>query len=614
MPSLSCQSIEFSRFGGAASLLAPENKYIRTSGWDAVAKEVSPTLDHRMFMRNLNMLRYGLAKARDAAQAQATLAAEAARFLDGVQWGDGQLIQADLVTSAAELWAFPFEAAFANYEKWLNDPDCGVIITRRIRGDFSDRAGPWPVTPRLLFLHAPAAADLEQSFIAEHESVLRSALAPWNKSELLAVHEVRSLDDITRYRDEFKPTYIHILAHGAQAPKDPFLPEEASWGLRLGDVGQPGVPPADVAEALQPKDGLPVVVTLAACDSGNQANPIFAGQSIAQELHLRGVPVVIGSQLPLTKPGSCTLTARFYQPLLEGEDARVALHAARVGLKSNDDAGHDWLSLVGYVRLPPEGYGAYLDEVGLRVDLRLLDAAQKRADKLNLEAAGPLEAFAEIEQNVRARLNSLTHRKQLFADRMDLLVECSGLEASAYKRLAELLFIRGSQYPDKRDTDWKASIEMLGRARDAYRTAYEGNLQSHWVGVQQLALDAVLMPSENRLSDYPIVQRAAELAVELAIRKGKDVRPGEESYWAYGTLTELSLLAPKAGRQRELDRAKEYAGKLVMTATAAGEEFPIASTRRQINRYIKWWTKEHGFFPRGNDLADDAREVLKILS
>jgi hypothetical protein len=126
MRPVSSQSIEFIRFGGAANLLAPENKYIRTSGWNTIAKEVSPTLDHKSFLRNLNMLRYGLAKPRDATQAQAALAAESIRFLDVVQWADGQLLQVDLITSAAELWAFPFEACFATYAQWLKDPDDGV--------------------------------------------------------------------------------------------------------------------------------------------------------------------------------------------------------------------------------------------------------------------------------------------------------------------------------------------------------------------------------------------------------------------------------------------------------------------------------------------------------
>src|SRR5215471_886793 len=98
MSSMSCQTIEFHRFGGSANLLSPENKYIRTAVWDALTKEVSPQLDHRTFQRNMNMLRYRLVTPEEAAQAQETLAAEAARFLDCVQYEHKQLLQVDVVT------------------------------------------------------------------------------------------------------------------------------------------------------------------------------------------------------------------------------------------------------------------------------------------------------------------------------------------------------------------------------------------------------------------------------------------------------------------------------------------------------------------------------------
>jgi hypothetical protein len=608
MMALVNRTIEFHRYDSEGDSLSPKNKYIRTAGWDEVAKELSPTLDYRTFQRSLNILRYHKqATPRDAARAQATLAEEAIRFLDATQPDEGGLLQLDVVTSAPELWAFPFESVFGKFEQWLATGDSGVIITRRIRGSFSEQATTWPVTPRVLFLHAPAAKDLDQSLIDEHIAALKSALAPWSRgkdviaSGLLAVNEVRSVKDLSQSREAFKPTYIHILAHGAPVPGDLFLPEDIIWGLRLGEPGQPGEPPVDIAAALVPKDGVPVVVTIAACDSGNQANPIYSERSIAQELHHKGVPVVIGSQLPLTKPGSCTFTRLFYEQLLEGEDARVALHRARVGLKADQDAGHDWLSLVAYVRLPPEGYGAYLDEVGLRIDLSLLDAAQVRADTFNAAPARPLTDFDEIEKHVRARMLSLIRRKQRFATRKDLLDECCGLEASALKRLSELLFIRGSKDPYRQTADWEASREALKLSLGAYRMAYEAALQSHWLGVQQLALDAALNGEVTRPGDYAIVERAAELS------------KGAEEYWAYGTLTELALLAPKAGRQRDLDAAKQNAAKLVESANKAGKAFPIQSTRRQINRYVWWWTTANGFFSNGQDLCEDARELHAVL-
>ena len=82
---------------------------------------------------------------------------------------------------------------------------------------------------------------------------------------------------------------------------------------------------------------------------------MFAANSVAQELHHCGVPVVVGSQLPLTKPGIAPARQSvFYVRLLRGEDVRVAFHAARVDLRADETTGHDWLSLVGYVGCLPK--------------------------------------------------------------------------------------------------------------------------------------------------------------------------------------------------------------------------------------------------------------------
>ena len=71
----------------------------------------------------------------------------------------------------------------------------------------------------------------------------------------------------------------------------------------------------------------------------------------------------------------------------------------------------------------------------------MLDAAQARADGLSA-SGGPLTEFAAIEEQLGSRLESLTRRRSGLTLRQDLLEECHGLEG-AYKRLAELLFVRG---------------------------------------------------------------------------------------------------------------------------------------------------------------------------
>lgn len=617
MVDVTCQMVEFHRYGRPQMILLRENRYIRTTGWDTLAQEVSPSLDQEDLLVHLNALRYeGVASAEEACTARTLLAQEAARFLDRIAPADDELLQVDLVTNAAELWAFPFEACFAQHPAWLKSADHGVVVTRRVRSEFAGTSTQWPVTPRVLFAHAPVTRDLEQALVDAHIEALSETLAPWARgkdvqaSGLLTVREVTSAQQLTRDRDELVPTYVHVLAHGAPTRRDPRLPQRETWGLRLGYEGEPGIEPADIAQALAPRNGLPVVVTVAACDSANQASPAFAVQSVVQELHRCGVPVVVGSQLPLTKAGSSVLTRAFYERLLLGQDVRVALHAARVALHADEASGHDWMSLVGYVRLPPEGYADHLAEFGLRLELQLLQAAQVRADLLAREHV-TRDEFAALERDLYRRLESLAGRQARLANRRDLIDECCGLRASAYKRLAELLFERGRRFEDRRADDWQASKRALHDALSAYRTAYEANLQSHWLGVQQLSLEVVLNGRLACADDWTLVARSARLA------RDANRNDGALDYWSCGTLTELALLAPYAGRPRDVAAARAAAALLVERARVAGDQFAVASTRRQIDRYVRWWTTAHGFFPAGGgpagDLSSDAREVLHVL-
>ena len=630
MAPVSYRTVEFHRFGPPEDILMPKNCYIRTCGWGEAAGELSPRLDYEVFEESLNALRYSSgASDSEVNEALERFSGEANHFLAKIQPEDGRLLQLDLVTNAAELWALPFEACFKDHPLWLEQPDRGVVITRRIRGDFSETATTWPVVPRVLFVHAPVAGDLDQKFIDTHAEALDAALQPWLrgpksleklpaekekwptvKGKLLAVKEVKSPEDLAQARLDFKPTHVHILAHGAKTRGNP-LSRKVIWGPRLGAPGQPGASPSEVADALKPDAGLPVVVTLGVCDSGNQDAPMIAKTSVVQELHRCGVPVVIGSQLPLTQPGSTRLTKTFYERLLLGEDVRVALHAARVELNRAKDAGHDWMSVVSYVRLPPEGYAEYLENVALKVELRLLEATRERARALmeggmveTVGSVGTVDEFGRVENELRARLESLSHRRDYSSRRIDYFEESRGLEASAYKRYAELLLYRGLRHEDVRDSDWKASREQLRLALAAYRAAFDEAPRSHWLGIQQLALEAVLTGKVTRPEDWLIVARTAEIARDRPSKSGESA-----DYWSCGTLLELQLLAPLAGQRRDAGKVEAAASLLVERARAVGDEFAIDTTRRQIERYTWWWTNDHGFFPGVKDLAAVAGEL-----
>ena len=66
-----------------------------------------------------------------------------------------------------------------------------------------------------------------------------------------------------------------------------------------------------LCSSLTPLLGTAQVVALAACDSGT-VNTFLSRKSLAHALHVTGFPVVIASQLPLTKVGSVILTEELY--------------------------------------------------------------------------------------------------------------------------------------------------------------------------------------------------------------------------------------------------------------------------------------------------------------
>jgi hypothetical protein len=584
--------VEFHRVGDPAASLEKDREYVRTFDIDGTSDSRRMPLGHRDFVKLLRELRYPKKGAPDSAEvARETLATHAFDLLSGLPACEGELVQLDVVANVSELWAFPFEAALAKFDAQH------MVLTRRIRGGFSGTALTWPARPKVLFLHADATTGIPRELIDAHERALRSALEPWSRGgklseERYAQHVVFSAAGISKLIDEERPTHVHMLAHGTQINEDGS--SDGPWGLSLGNAQ--GLRPEEFAQAVTGGAARPVVVTLAACDSGNVGNPALGHASLAQDLHRRGVPVVVASQLPLTHPGSVVLARAFYTPLLCGADVRRALFQARRALEEAEESGHDWLSLVGYVRLP-EGYQDHVLEVGLRAELGMLDAAQAEADRVNREGGSDRELEA-VEKRVRARLDSL-RRRRLEAKRerperaLPLGGECAGLIASSNKRLAELLFQRQQE---------ETSKAALQAARTAYREAYEENQTQHWCGVQCLALDGVLTGGVAAL-DWRRVQMAAEFTT---LTKGTD------AYWAFGSLAELYLLSPLTGGQRRLDDALAALRDLKQRAPAS-DPFPLESTRRQLQRYVSWWTKGHGFFAGTQDLAADAQFLLEKL-
>lgn len=592
--------VEFNRFGRTERAVDPDSPYIRTAGFDRPAISVALSLDHYGYLGNIGKLRYETTRA-EAQKALKVLSDEAAKMLPELPPSDdSKTVQIDLVTGAAELWAFPFEArCLDDGTPLLADPRRRVVLTRRIRGEFAEHRDPWPATPRVLYAHAPIENDLTRSLVDEHAEALVDALRPWTAGDdpgkdLLEVREIGGAADLA---DANEFTHIHLLAHGSNIV-EPEPPHRVESGLRLGRRGSTPVSAAELASAIRPKKGLPIVITLAACDSANRGDPVLPGRSIAQELHLNGVPVVIGSQFPLTKRGSVVLTRTLYAALFRSDDVRDALYATRRALYASAEAGHDWLSLVSYVRLP-EGYAEHLVDTGLRAELVKIKAVQRKADAVL--ARPTAEGLATVERLMRARIAALEGQlENLGSAAGGLREECQGLLASAHKRLAEILFVGGPHLGGDPEAARTAARVALETSLSYYRAAFKSDVNKHWQGVQQLALEAVLRGRISTPVDWAVATYIAQRAA--------DADPND--YWARGSLAELYLLQTLAGQPDEPELAEKAVAEF--HACASNQPDAIESTTRQLRRYVTWWTSENGFFA-GSDLRGRADRLLELL-
>ena len=614
--------IEFHRFNdlGTGSLRKGD-PYLAAAAAQPV-REFKMPLDQVDFLDLMRSLRYqpGAAPREESLQeiSEVVTAILGACPLPDLESGEFPL-QLDLVVNAAELAALPFEAVMdATGQPLLLCRERPIELTRRVRHDFAEQAVTWPARPRVLFAWAspPGVGAVPHQ---EHAEALRHALEPWlpvqegagNPPEVpsvlttLAEVELTALTEACAASIDAKEgpfTHVHILAHGCPVGRA----HRQRFGVALhgknGDLE--AVLPEAITEALAPLRGRTAVVTLATCDAASMLNAIVPEKSVAHDLHVSGFPVVVASQLPLSVPGSTLIVARFYGALLAGRDARVALHEARTALyEHRERTAHDWVSLVGYVRLP-EGYAEHLKEVRLEAVLASLKTAQASGDDLVKRADGPAAAFDRVADLLRGRINDL---EDFLNDpdkpkRAGVLEENLGLLGSAEKRLAELHFERGKRSGG--DEGQQEMRDALTRSLDWYRQGFHHNLSHHWTGVQYLSLESILT---GRIED-PTLWHAAVAAAEIAAR-----RTGE--YWAQGSLAELHLLAPLAGQSPRADAAKDALEDMTarVRSRAGADRFPLESTERQLRRYMSWWTTSNEFFPGRADLASDAQRLVEVL-
>jgi CHAT domain-containing protein/tetratricopeptide repeat protein len=465
------------------------------------------------------------------------------------------------------------------------------------------------------------AGDVEKG---EHRSALYDALEPWlgpttdglvpDLSPVMTELGKASLQAIATACEQafaagWPYSHIHLLAHGAPLPSS--IPELTPFGVALEDGDVTAEQLASAIRAGAP--GGPTVVTLASCDSSNAAQTLLARGRVAYELHARGVPVVIGSQLPLTQVGAAAFARTFYKGILaETQDIRLVLCDARVELKKNPEAWHDWASITAHLRLP-EGYAAELHAAQLVVEFAKMNTAGRWAQRIVEGKVEATPAQAErIERLLQDRIAALVGKIRGSELRgQEATLENLGLLASCYKRLAELVFFRSPN-----ESSANRSRELLEQSRERYFRAHESALSHHWTGTQHLALAAVTsgsIPEENTLHFQASVH-AAKLDAQL----NPEVDPATRSrvIWALGSLAELGLLARVSAHPvKSKVSARAALDQLIALATKEPQkQDALESTWRQLRRYVHWWTRAHGFFPSAeHDLNEPAQELVSAI-
>lgn len=393
--------VEFLRAGPAHNqLLSPLTPYLAVCD-DAEAGVVQAPFEQHVFERRMRAMRHQdqsdqrgerpalmdrLPDLREMGVAMARLLGSVPRFpgsLAADPNGRDTVVRVSLTITASELAGLPFELAKvpigpdACSEAWLSvQSKVPVVITRRTR-NVSQTRMTWLAAPRLLFI--AASDDDEVVPYAQHLKALTDAVKPFTMSprfgqraklhttpeadglnvrstygDMLTVLTHATLEGVARECERHAYTHVHVLAHGAQ---DSTL-GDTSYGLTLRE--EDGVISGErLASALHSViDGqlhTPQVVTLATCDSGAVRDVINPGASLAHALHQSGIPLVIGSQVPLGFDGSVLFTQQFYEGLLWGEHPWVLMHRVRATLHGRlKPVDHDWAALVVYESLPTD--------------------------------------------------------------------------------------------------------------------------------------------------------------------------------------------------------------------------------------------------------------------
>jgi beta-lactamase superfamily II metal-dependent hydrolase len=614
-------------------LLSPLTQYLGVCG-DAPAGRVTLPYEHRDMEQWLQELNYQVI-AEDRSRRERMLdrrGDEIAEILSLVPGLSGALnsetersqtlTQLRVVLSASELAMLPFElskvpAGAGSSGGWLAlQARMPVCITRHIRS-VSAEGMRWPNNPRILFVAGPDTP------VDKHKSALIQAIGPWRDvdgsvGDRLVVQEQATLAGISLAIKSAAQagapfTHVHILAHGGRLDdSDPYSPV----GVTLHDEVASGRHLATALASVTDQGvGRPAVVMIATCESARVADVRSPDASVAHDLHDQGIPLVVASQFPLSVEGSVPLVERFFSGQLRGEHPLVSLYDARLLLHSRfGQKTHDWASIVVYEAFPTD-LPERLEELRYWQARRAHEGALKRVEALVAELGPGAVAVASgndapgapgstvpplgsPRERYEGLVASASEADKELPARGPYALECVGLRAAGYKRLAEAalriavklsvseawrqeLFSQCLRLLDEARTEyWRATKSFLGPTWELARR--KANL--HWLLGQVLSLDAILGRPFD-LAAWTAAHFSAHIDTE---NPSDDIRA-----WAYVSISELALLR-LADETISASERSGYAAKALSAANRIVDMLGRSSeqavnTTRQFERYSKLW-------------------------
>jgi hypothetical protein len=353
-------------------LLSPLTEYLALCG-DHPNTTLRIPLEHSALETRLRALNYRDSEETriDQLREMARIASELLARVPGLiadlssdRAGGKPFVHLSIASRASELALFPFELALAPdgfpgagqalcLQKRL--PVCLTRRSKNVRNDGFD----WDRSFKILLVASDAGGEIP---LQQHYALLRKLVEPWvgtmpsddpdrkkrKRRRVLRLLTQANVDKIQRtlcdeVTDTGEPfTHIHVLAHGCDLPET-----DRRSGIALHHPTRTGIDGVDgrrLAEALGclpdfPSSAKrvfgPTVVTLATCGSAEQGSVKIPGASLAFELHDSGIPLVVGSQFPLSADGSVIMTEAFYRGLLAGRDPRSTIWETRQALQAN---------------------------------------------------------------------------------------------------------------------------------------------------------------------------------------------------------------------------------------------------------------------------------------